>query len=312
MSYTECAPSNIWLGWLFAISAIIFFSLVSPVARGAIVAGQNPTLLLLLRSLIAFGLIFCTIIFTSPKQLRVSRRELLLLITVGTLNSGSMLCYFWSLSRLDASIASMISALSPLMVLILLTILGERFTLRHGVRLGLALTGLYLLIGPGGRADPIGILLALGAVICFSIHLVLTQRHLSSVDPRTMTLYVIGTIMVGVTSWWLIEGAEWQMPDQNGWLAIIVLAVVTTYLARQALYGAIQRIGSGQVSLLTPLSILLTVIWSVLFLNERLTPLQWVGSSLILSSALLAIERFQIADWWPFTAFKHEAGHRKR
>jgi drug/metabolite transporter (DMT)-like permease len=39
------------------------------------------------------------------------------------------------------------------------------------------------------------------------------------------------------------------------------------------------------------LETLLTVIWSTLFLHERLTPLQWVGGALIMVSALLAIQR---------------------
>jgi drug/metabolite transporter (DMT)-like permease len=62
-------------------------------------------------------------------------------------------------------------------------------------------------------------------------------------------------------------------------------------LARLALYAAIPRIGSGQIALLWPLQTLTIIVLSVLFLDERMTPVQWVGGAFVLSSAVLAIER---------------------
>ncbi len=75
------------------------------------------------------------------------------------------------------------------------------------------------------------------------------------------------------------------------WWILIVLALVSTWFARLSLFAAIRRIGSGQIALLWPLQILTVIGLSVVFLNERLSPIQWLGGSLILVSALLAIER---------------------
>ncbi|MCB0124763.1 MAG: EamA family transporter, partial [Caldilineaceae bacterium] len=58
-----------------------------------------------------------------------------------------------------------------------------------------------------------------------------------------------------------------------------------------ALFGAIARIGSGQIALLWPLQTLLIIILSVLFLGERMSTIQWVGGILILSSTALAARR---------------------
>jgi drug/metabolite transporter (DMT)-like permease len=96
---------------------------------------------------------------------------------------------------------------------------------------------------------------------------------------------------VVIAVWWWVQGATWQAPDANDWLVIGVLAVVSTYFARLALYAAIPRIGSGQIALLWPLQTLLIILLSVLFLQERLASVQWLGGVLILASALLAIER---------------------
>jgi drug/metabolite transporter (DMT)-like permease len=104
---------------------------------------------------------------------------------------------------------------------------------------------------------------------------------------------------VVVLSTWLAEGAPWKNPDWRGWLAIIVLVVISTYLSRLLMVAAINRIGSGQMALLTPVETLMTIIWSMLFLGERLAPLQLLGGTLILASALLAIRRMGRARWRP-------------
>jgi len=77
----------------------------------------------------------------------------------------------------------------------------------------------------------------------------------------------------------------------GGWLAVIALAIVSTYIARLAFFAAVGAIGGAQVSLLGPVETLLSVTWSVLFLQERLTLWQWLGGGLILISALLAVQR---------------------
>jgi drug/metabolite transporter (DMT)-like permease len=65
------------------------------------------------------------------------------------------------------------------------------------------------------------------------------------------------------------------------------------------MFAAIRSLGSGQLALLAPTETLLTVIWSMIFLQERLTAWQWLGGLLILTSALLAIARLNRARWRP-------------
>jgi drug/metabolite transporter (DMT)-like permease len=76
------------------------------------------------------------------------------------------------------------------------------------------------------------------------------------------------------------------------------LAVVSTFIARLLLFSGIRRLGSGQFALLAPLETLLTVIWSYLFLQERLTAIQWAGGLLILFSMVLAVQRLRLTGRW--------------
>lgn len=286
-----------------ALVSTLAFSVATPIARGAITGGINPTMLLMARLLISSLLLASSIALIWPGHLVINWRGLLVCAVAGLANGFGMLAYFWALTWIDASITSMMFSLSPLAVLGLLALRGERFTRRHFIRLGLALGGIYLLLGletgqAGGIAWP-GIGLVCITILCFAVHLSLIQWFLQDYDARPVTLYTVTTMTLVSIGFWFSQGAPWQDPGWSGWLAIGVLALVSTYLARLSLFVGVQKLGGGQIALLAPFETLLTVFWSVLFLHERLTFWQWLGGSLILISALLAVQRLNRARWRP-------------
>jgi drug/metabolite transporter (DMT)-like permease len=295
--------SSLWFGWGMALTSTFAFSVATPIARAAITGGIDPTSLLMSRLIISSLLLGGSIALLAPRQLSIRRRGFFICSAAGLSNGIGMLTYFWALTWIDSSIASMIFSISPLAVLGLLALRGERFSRRHFVRLGLGLAGIYLLIGldsgPTGGIAWQGIGLVFITIICFAIHLSLIQWFLQDYDARPVTFYVVLVMSLVSVGVWLIQGGEWQDPGWQGWLAIGVLALVSTYLARLALFIGVQKLGGGQVALLAPLETLLTVCWSVLFLHERLTFWQWLGGSLILLSALLAVKRLNRARWRP-------------
>jgi drug/metabolite transporter (DMT)-like permease len=288
-----------WGGWALAFAATLAFSFAPPIARSAIQAGLDPTGLVVARLLIAALLVGGTIALTDRSLLKIDRRGLAISCIAGCINAVGMLLFFWALTRVHASLASMIISISPLVVLSLLALRGEKFTYRHAVRLALGIGGVYLVIGPGGQVNMTGVLLLLLSVLCFATHMVLLQWYLRGYDARTATFYISVSMALLVSSWWLVQGAPWHAPDVNGWLEIGALALICTYMARLALVAAVGRIGGGQMALLAPLETLCTVTWSMLFLDERLTPLQWLGGALILTSALFALQRLGRARWRP-------------
>ncbi len=120
------------------------------------------------------------------------------------------------------------------------------------------------------------------------------QWFLIPYPARTVTFYQMLGMTIVVLVWWLAHGAYWAPPDAGGWRAVIALAVVSTFAARLLMFGAVVRIGGGQMSMLAPLETLLSVLWSILFLGEHLSALQWLGGLLILLSASLAIRRINL------------------
>lgn len=300
---TPPVSGEAWFGWTMALGSTLAFSIAPTVARGAITGGLNPTTLLAARLFISTLLLGGSIVLLASGRLLIDGRGLSICAAAGLANGIGMLTFFWALSRIDASIASMIFSISPLATLGLLALRGEKFTRRHLLRLVLGLGGVYLLIGLSGASgsgvDWLGVIWIFVTVIAFAIHLVLIQWFLQGYEARTVTFYVVATMLLVTLGWWLIQGGEWHDPGLSGWLAIGTLAVVSTYLARLALFVGVRHLGSGQVALLLPLETLLSVTWSVLFLYERLTLWQWLGGVLILASALLAVKRLNRARWPP-------------
>ncbi|MEM7028425.1 MAG: DMT family transporter [Chloroflexota bacterium] len=280
--------THVWAGWFFAISASLCFSIAPPLTRWVLLAGMQPTILLFLRFLLSTILLFAILSATNPARLRINRQGLLTSLGIGAITGSAMLSFFWSLTRIEASMSSMILSTVPLFVLILLAVKGEPFTKRHLIRLALALLGAYLLIGPGGKVDMVGIGLAVLAVMLFGIQLVLVQWYLIDYDATTVVMYTMISMTLLIGIWWGIEGVAWQMPNFQEWLVILILVIVSTLLARLTLYTAVRHIGSGQLSLLTPLETVFTITWSILFLQERLSTIQWMGGFFIVFSALLA------------------------
>jgi drug/metabolite transporter (DMT)-like permease len=288
------ASATVRIGWLFALAATLIYSTNAPVARQAILAGLEPTTLVLARSLIGvalFGLMLLLTNVARPQgdQRPFDRPGLLIGLLVGALNGLTLLCFNWGLVRLSASVATLLSiALAPIFTLLLLRLGGEAFTPRTLLRLAVSLAGLYFLVGFSGYADMQGVMLTTLGSFLYALHIVFMQWWLRPYNTWavTSTMIIAGTIPA-LGLWW-VNGASLYVPGAVGWTAILVQGVAAGFIARIFIYSALNAIGSAQIALLSPLEAALTVLWSILWLNEVIDGQQWLGMGLILFSTLLA------------------------
>jgi drug/metabolite transporter (DMT)-like permease len=282
-----------WAGWAAAIVSTFLFSITAPIARAGIRIGLFPTTMTTARFLIGWLLLGFTLPFARRKgasqSQAIDRRGIFYCMLAGLASGGASLCYFWAIERINASITSMLVSLYPLIVLLFLAMRNEKLTAIKIARLAIGIGGVYLLLGPGGRVDSMGIFLALLTAFIFAIQLVITQWFLIRYPSMIVAYYVTGVTGVVALGTWLVQGAPWIDPGWQGWLIMLALAVFCAYLSRLAMISGIQGVGSAQVALLAPAETMMTVIWSMLFLQERLSLLQWVACALILTSAFLAV-----------------------
>ncbi len=293
--------------WLAAIVSTLCFSIAPPIGRLVLSFGVGPLALLTFRAALTLALFLVSASVISPRQLRLDRRSLLVSLACGAISGLGMLAFFWSLTRIATALASMMFSLYPLGVLGLLWLRGEKLTRRNLVRLAMGLAGVYLLIGPDGRADWLGVGLVLLAVGGASLQMALVHWFLRDRDVQSVNLYMIVGMLAVVGSGWLWQGADTTGLDWRAWLGIGVLAVVCTFVSRWLMMASIRYLGSGQYALLVPLETTLTVTWSILFLGEGLTIAQALGGALTILSAALAVDRLVRVPWRPRRRARPEA-----
>lgn len=275
-------------GLLLVLLATACFSVAPTLIKLGLVAEADPVTLIAVRLVAASAALWITFSIVWPRALRIDRRGLAYCALVAVADSFGMVCFYLALTRIEASVANMIFSLYPLAALLLLAVRRERVGRRSWVRLGLGLSGVYLLIGLGSRVDMPGALLVLGSAIAYAFQLTLTQWYLSGYPSETVALYVITLMALILTAVRLLQLRPWHPLSPVGWGVVLVTALVPTFAARLALFAGIRRVGSGQTALFGPLEMLLSVLWASLFLGERLSPGQWSGGLLILASVVLS------------------------
>lgn len=278
-------------GVLYILVAVLSLSIAPTLIKVGLRAHVDAVLLLSLRLIIAAGLLWGIFTLFRRDLLRIDGVGLRSCIFVGFANGTSLLLYYLALVRINASIAHIIFALYPLLALLMLAVRGEPITRLKALRLGLALLGVYLLVGPGGEVDLLGVLMVSGTAFFYALHFNLIQWTLSDIRPQTSTLYVISTMAVYVTAVYLWRTPRIMSISSMGWWVILGTAVVSTVIARLGMFAGIRLIGSGQAALLGPLETLLAVTWAVMLLGERLRVVQWSGGLLILLGVGLVVVR---------------------
>jgi drug/metabolite transporter (DMT)-like permease len=266
--------------------------------------GVDPSTLVALRTVLAAGLLWALYLLFWRRYIPTNLQNLLGCVGMGIANGVGSLLYYNGLARVDASLGHLLYSMYPFWVFIFLSAAGHPVSRLAVMRLGLALLSIFLLTWQGaGVMDPLGLTLMIGAGALYGFHLVLGQWTLVDVDPRTVTLYVLTTMSVVVGVAYMAQGRPMGSISGEGWLAILLVALFPTALARLLVFAGLRRLGGIQTSLLGIAEVLVAVFLAFVWLGESFSLMQWVGALLFVASVLL-ISRdtsLRIADaesWW--------------
>jgi drug/metabolite transporter (DMT)-like permease len=128
----------------------------------------------------------------------------------------------------------------------------------------------------------------LGAALCRTGVLIVTRAFLVGADPRLTTWYsVISSSLIFVAlslaSW------TWNPPHSSGgWTALVAMSLVTTSGILLVFLSTV-RIGPFRTALIMNFEPLTAMVLSALVLGEVITPIQAVGSAIMLA-ALVAFQ----------------------
>src|SRR5688572_12744764 len=242
------------------------------------------------------GALLGAILVATGRSLRVTRRELassaLLGLALLTLGVGVVTL---AETRIDSSIAAMIAGTVPLQVILLRTLVRERVALATKLSVLAGLAGLALVVVPGGEgaSSAVGLALALGATISWSLGSFFGQRLPLPRDGFVATTWEMlsaGVFLVvfGVAAGELgtMEPSAFSLESVAAWL---YLGIFGTLVAFTAYTWLLRNAPISKVVTHQYVNPIVAIALGALFLGEEITLAAGLGAALIVGSVFVAV-----------------------
>jgi probable blue pigment (indigoidine) exporter len=270
------------------LAAAIALGVSDVLAKVIIVAHCDVLTMLSFRSVVGF--IFITLWLYAGPRPPTNARVRIISLAVGVLFAVLIFCLFKAIEANDVPTAVLTYFAYPLLTGLAAAATGlERLSLKGLACAVAAFIGLAIMIGahPAGLALA-GIAYALGAALCRTGVLIVTRAFLAGADARLTTWYsVMAQLIIFVAVSLLTQ--TWQPPQTGGgWTALVAMSIATT-AGILFIFVSTLRIGPFRTALIMNLEPLTAMALSALALGEVITPLQGLGSGIMLA-ALVAFQ----------------------
>jgi drug/metabolite transporter (DMT)-like permease len=203
--------------------------------------------------------------------------------------------FFAALTRIDASILSLLLYTFPAIVTVAAVVLGrERADRRRGVALALTSGGLVLVLAGAatGAFDPLGAAMAFGAALVYSAYILISEPAAARIRPYLLSALVCtGAAVTLTTGAGLLGELDPGAVTATGWLWLAGIAVVSTVAAIGFFFAGLRRVGPSTASILATVEPVVTVVLAFLVFGETLAAMQILGAGLVLASVFVLQRR---------------------
>jgi drug/metabolite transporter (DMT)-like permease len=218
------------------------------------------------------------------------------LIVVATLaNTVPFALFAYAEQRIPSAVASICNATTPLFTLLIALVVlpAERPTARRGLGLVLGFVGVAVVFGvwsaAAARPDPIGVLLGLGASVCYGLGAVYMRRHLSATPYSGLALSAV-QLFVGTVQLAVVTPLATTMPAHlpvHVVLAIFVLGALGTGVGYVFQFALIRGAGPTVATTVTYWLPVVSIGLGVVALGEHVAWNAPVGAAIIIAGAML-------------------------
>lgn len=257
-----------------------FFLGLAPVFGKAAMGGADkfsPFAVVALRTGMAAILLLLIMAIFKRQYLYIYPAGLIGCVIAGSINGIGSIFYYVGLSKLNASVAQMLYALYPFFVAIWLRLDHQSTSRLTVLRMIIACFSAILLTWAGaGSIDLIGVAFMIISAALYAFHIPINQRVLLDVPAPTVTVYTLLSMSAIVVPVYLIFDRSLPIGDNAPWLPVLGLTAVT-FFSRLTLFLGVKHIGGMQTALLGLGELLVAILFSHLWLDERLSIFQWIG-----------------------------------
>lgn len=272
-------------GLLWGTSGI-FVHLLSPY-------GFSSLQMTAVRGTVAFASIAALAFIKDKNLFRIKPLDLLICLCVGAMLYLASACYYSAIPRTSVSTAVMLMYTAPVFVAaVSVPLFKEKMTAMKLGSIAVMLLGCVLVSGIIGdfKADLWGILLGLGAGLAYGSYNIFSKLTMKrGVAPLTVTVYgfmVMMLIAFCVTS--PLEIAETAARAPLEAVPLLLGLGICTFVLPYTLYTVgLRDLPAGTASALSIVEPMSATVYSIAFLNERLTVYSVVGIVLVIGSVLM-------------------------
>lgn len=217
------------------------------------------------------------------------KKSLLFLAVSGSAMAANWLFLFQAYRLIGVSLATLITYCGPVIVMALSPLLfRERVTAVKLAALLTALLGVFLISGQAAMdgVNPWGILCAGLSAASYVVLVVFSKLSVEIEGMENSTVQLFFTFLTVAVFVGLRGGFAMRL-SSGDWLPVLWIGLLNTGIACWMYFSAIGALPVQTVAVCGYLEPLSAVVFSVLFLGERLRGLQLLGAALIIGGAVL-------------------------
>lgn len=275
--------------YLMFVAAMLIFGSNGVFASMLEMSGAQ---LVLLRTLIGGAVLLIIILISrsrTPKE--VLLREKWRLLFAGVCLGANWALLFEAYNLMNVSLATLTYYTAPVLVLVLAPlVLKERQNGLAYLGMAVVIVGMLLVVGTDfgeGGVSATGLIVGLGSAVFYAM-LMLVNKQITSVSGLNLTFIEIVIAAVILLPYVLATSGGVPLPtDARGIFALLFLCTVNTGFACWLYFSSMNRLPAKAVALMGYFDPVSALIFSAVFLDERLSGVQLAGAVLVLAGALV-------------------------
>jgi drug/metabolite transporter (DMT)-like permease len=280
-------------GFIYGIVTAVTFGLIPMFTLPLMEEGMRHDSILVYRFL--FTVVALALMLLSKKEsFKVERKQLPVLLLLGTLYTSSAMFLFWGYEMMSAGIATTLHFTYPVFVTLMMgLVFKEKISYIVSVAIVMAIAGVARLSISGGQLELSGfsVLIVLLSAVAYALYIVTVNKsNVRLMSGRKITFYVflVSTVMITIKTL-LSDGSIQAIPSIGAMLNLSLLAIVPTVISAITLVMAVKRIGGTLTSVLGAIEPITAVVVGILMFGEPFSPRLAAGIVLILSAVTIII-----------------------
>ena len=275
--------------YLMFVAAMLIFGSNGVFASMLEMSGAQ---LVLLRTLIGGAVLLIIILISrsrTPKE--VLLREKWRLLFTGVCLGANWALLFEAYNLMNVSLATLTYYTAPVLVLVLAPlVLKERQNGLAYLGMAVVIVGMLLVVGTDfgeGGVSATGLIVGLGSAVFYAM-LMLVNKQITGVSGLNLPFIEIVIAAVILLPYVFATSGGVPLPtDARGIFALLFLCTVNTGFACWLYFSSMNRLPAKAVALMGYFDPVSALIFSAVFLDERLSGVQLAGAVLVLAGALV-------------------------